>query len=104
MTPLVNWIGLPDQASTAFLFGFFRRDYGAAGLYDLQKSGALNGNQLTVAVITITLFLPCVAQFLIMKKERGMKMTLLMSGAIFVLAFSGGFAANTLLNLLGITL
>jgi ferrous iron transport protein B len=104
MTPLVNWIGLPDQAAVAFLFGFFRRDYGAAGLYDLQKSGGLTGNQLTVAAITLTLFLPCIAQFLIMKKERGIKMALLMSAAIFVLAFCGGFVANTLFKALGVTL
>src|SRR3989304_2151507 len=25
------WLGLPDAAAPAFLFGFFRRDYGAAG-------------------------------------------------------------------------
>jgi ferrous iron transport protein B len=30
--PLIRWLGLPDQAAVAFLFGFFRRDYGAAGL------------------------------------------------------------------------
>ncbi|NIA16660.1 MAG: ferrous iron transport protein B, partial [Nitrospiraceae bacterium] len=52
LEPVVNLIGLPDEAAVAFLFGFFRRDYGAAGLYDLQKSGALSGVQLAVAAIT----------------------------------------------------
>ena len=66
-------MGLPDEAAVAFLFGFFRRDYGAAGLYDLHGRGLLTGNQLPVAAVTLTLFLPCVAQFLIMKKERGWK-------------------------------
>ncbi len=104
LTPLVNWIGLPDETAVAFLFGFFRRDYGAAGLYDLQKAGALTGNQLTVAAITLTLFLPCIAQFLIMKKERGLKATLLMSAAILVLAFSVGALANVIFKVLGVTL
>lgn len=104
LTPVVNMLGLPDQAAVAFLFGFFRRDYGAAGLYDLQKSGAMTGNQLAVAAITLTLFLPCIAQFLIMKKERGWKMTLLSSAGITALAFTVGFLANTLFKLLGVRL
>src|SRR5690606_37604979 len=69
----VSWIGLPESASEIFLFGFFRRDYGAAGLYDLAKGGALTGVQLAVAAVALTLFLPCIAQFLINVKERGWK-------------------------------
>ncbi|NIA07439.1 MAG: ferrous iron transport protein B [Actinobacteria bacterium] len=101
LEPVVNLIGLPDGAAVAFLFGFFRRDYGAAGLYDLQKAGALSGVQLAVAAITLTLFLPCIAQFLMMKKERGWKLTLLTSTGILVLAFVVGFVANAILNGLG---
>ncbi|NIA21773.1 MAG: ferrous iron transport protein B, partial [Anaerolineaceae bacterium] len=104
LEPVVNLIGLPNGAAVAFLFGFFRRDYGAAGLYDLQKAGALSGVQLAVAAITLTLFLPCIAQFLIMKKERGWKMSLLTSAGILVLAFVTGFVANSLLNGLGVQL
>ncbi|MBT9175273.1 MAG: Fe(2+) transporter FeoB [candidate division WS2 bacterium] len=37
----VQWIGLPKESAVAFLFGFFRRDYGAAGLYDLKIAGYL---------------------------------------------------------------
>ncbi len=69
LVPVVNAIGLPDETSNAFLFGFFRRDYGAVGLYDLQRDGLMTGNQLAVAAISLTLFLPCIAQFLIFKKE-----------------------------------
>lgn len=69
----VRWIGLPAEAAQVFLFGFFRRDYGAAGLYDLEKAGAMTGVQLTVAAVALTLFLPCVAQFLMNVKERGWK-------------------------------
>lgn len=104
LQPLVNLIGLPDEAAVAFLFGFFRRDYGAAGLFDLQQHNLLTGNQLAVAAITLTLFLPCVAQFLMMKKERGLKLTLAVSAVIVVLAFLMGFLAHTLLNALGVEL
>jgi ferrous iron transport protein B len=101
---MVRALGLPEGAAVAFLFGFFRRDYGAAGLYDLQHSGALSGVQLTVAAITLTLFLPCIAQFLILKKERGWRMALLTSLVVMVVAFGVGLAASTIFGLLKVTL
>ncbi|MBI5700151.1 ferrous iron transporter B [Candidatus Saganbacteria bacterium] len=100
----VRWIGLPDKAAVAFLFGFFRRDYGAAGLYDLKKAGLFSGNQLVVAAITLTLFLPCIAQFLMNVKERGWKTGLAISVFILFFSFSVGFAVNLLLNIMGISL
>jgi ferrous iron transport protein B len=104
LEPVVNAIGLPDEASVAFLFGFFRRDYGAAGLYDLQAGGLMTGNQLAVAAITLTLFLPCIAQFLIFKKECGTTISIMTSLAICVIAFAVGFIANTFFNIFGIIL
>jgi ferrous iron transport protein B len=104
LEPVVNAIGLPDKASVAFLFGFFRRDYGAAGLYDLQGEGLMTGNQLAVAAITLTLFLPCIAQFLIFKKECGTKISVVTSLCICVIAFAVGFIANTFFNIFGIVL
>lgn len=104
LTPVVNALGLPDQAAVAFLFGFFRRDYGAAGLYDLHTKGVLSGVPLLVSMVTMTLFLPCVAQFLIMKRERGLKAALAMSVLIFVLAFGTGYALNLALRGLGVSL
>ena len=102
LRPAVRLLGLPDQAAVAFLFGFFRRDYGAAGLYDLQH--ALSGSQLTVAAITLTLFLPCIAQFLILKKERGWPVALLTSAIVLAAAFGAGLAAHHLFDLLGVRL
>lgn len=100
----IHWIGLPDSAAVAFLFGFFRRDYGAAGLYDLKKMGLLSGNQLVVACITLTLFLPCIAQLLINVKERGMRMGIAMSIFILFFSFSVGYLVNIILTLFNIQL
>jgi ferrous iron transport protein B len=97
LQPLMRALGLPHEAAVAFLFGFFRRDYGAAGLYDLQKSGGLTLHQLIVAAITLTLFLPCIAQFLVMQKERGTKATLWISGGVFVTAFTVGYLTHLVL-------
>jgi ferrous iron transport protein B len=101
---VMSWIGLPSEAAVAFLFGFFRRDYGAAGLFDLQNAGALTGNQLAVAAITLTLFVPCIAQFLIMKKERGFKTAASIGLFIFPFAFMVGGILNALLELTGVQL
>ncbi len=102
MTPAMAALGLPKETAVAFIFGFFRRDYGAAGLYDLQTKGLLDARQLTVAAVTLTLFIPCVAQFLIMKKERGMKVALGIALFVSVLAFSSGWVLNEFLLVTGI--
>ena len=102
--PPLGILGLPEEASVAFLFGFFRRDYGAAGLYDLAKEGVLSGNQLAVSAVVLTLFLPCIAQFLIMKKEHGWKVTLLVSGFILGVAFGVGLALHAVLAVLRVQL
>lgn len=100
--PIVNLIGLPGEASEAFIFGFFRRDFGAAGLYDLQNSGALSPRQLVVAASTLTLFVPCVAQFTMMIKEKGAKVAIAMAAFIFPFAFFAGFVLNWILVTTGL--
>jgi len=101
-SPVIVGIGLPVEATTAFVFGFFRRDFGAAGLYELQTSGLLTVTQLTVAAVTLTLFVPCVAQFLVMIKERGMKTALIIFVFVTVMAFSSGWFLNKLLLTTGL--
>lgn len=100
----VSWIGLPKEAATAFLYGFFRRDFGAAGLYDLKDAGILSGIPLIVSIVTLALFMPCIAQLSMTIKERGLKMALGMAAFIFPFAFFTGFLVNRLLNALGVTI
>jgi ferrous iron transport protein B len=87
----VGWIGLPREVAVIFLFGFFRRDYGAAGLFDLQQTGLLANVQLIIAAVTLTLFLPCVAQLSVAIKERGARMAASMTLFIFPFAFLVGY-------------
>ncbi len=97
LSVIVKAIGLPAEATTAFVFGFFRRDFGAAGLYDLQTSGLLSISQLTVAAVTLTLFVPCVAQFLVMGRERGTKVAVGIFAFVTLLAFLCGWLLNKIL-------
>lgn len=102
--PLVGFAGLPPQTAVSFLFGFFRRDYGAAGLYDLASKGMLSGIPLVVAAVTLTLFIPCIAQFSVMIKERGLKTALAIAGFIFPFAFLMGSLLNLILKTLRVSL
>ncbi|MFQ6122214.1 MAG: nucleoside recognition domain-containing protein [Dehalococcoidales bacterium] len=104
LEPLVKFIGLPPETAVVFLYGFFRRDFGAAGLYDLHSSGVLLGIPLVVAAVTLTLFIPCVAQFLVMLRERGVKTALAITLFVFPFAFFVGFILNLLLIKLGVSL
>ncbi len=102
-SPIVeHWLGLPAKATDAFLIGFLRRDYGAAGLFNLAQDGLLNGNQILVSIITITLFVPCIANFLMIIKERGLKTALAMTAFIFPFAIAIGGLLNWALILLGV--
>jgi ferrous iron transport protein B len=101
LSPAVSALGLPTETTAAFIFGFFRRDFGAAGLYDLHAQGLLSAQQLTVAAVTMTLFVPCIAQFLMMKKERGWRVSLGIFFVVTIMAFSVGLSLNNVLNLTG---
>jgi len=102
--PLVTrWLGLPPQATLAFLLGFLRRDFGATGLFALQSQGLLSPLQTVVAMVTITLFIPCIAAVLMMARERGWRTTLAMTAFIFPFAFAVGGGLRILLQAAGWT-
>ncbi len=101
-TPLmVHFLGLPAKVTEAFIIGFLRRDYGAAGLFVLSKEGQLNSHQILVSLVTITLFIPCIAQFFMMVKERGLRKALGISAVVIPTAFGVGGMLNFLLKWVG---
>lgn len=95
---VVGVLGLPAKTTEAFLIGFFRRDYGAAGLYALSSAGLLTPVQALVSLVTITLFVPCLAHFLMMIKERGLKLSLFIFFIIIPIAILTGGALNWVLR------
>jgi ferrous iron transport protein B len=89
-----TWLKLPKEASSAFVMGMVRRDFGAAGLFHMD----LSIMQKTVSIITITLFVPCIASFVVMLKERGWKEGLLVWFSTWVTAFFiGGLVAQAVI-------
>lgn len=98
LAPLtVSWLGLPRESATAFIMGIVRRDFAAAGLADIPMTSI----QTVVSLITITLFVPCIASILVMFKERSKKEGALMWLSTWVIAFLIGGTVAQLANLIG---
>jgi len=68
------------------ILGFLRRDYGAAGLFQMVRDGVLSPVQIITALIVLTLFIPCIANFFMIIREHGTRK------ALYILAFITPFA------------
>ena len=91
---VVDWLQLPREAATAFVMGLVRRDFGAAGMYHLD----LTPYQIVAALVTITLFVPCVASLMVMLKERGLREGMIIwFGSLFLALFVGGVVSQILI-------
>jgi ferrous iron transport protein B len=102
--PIVSgWLGLPARAADVFIMGFLRRDYGAAGLFTMVGDGALTATQSVVALTVMTLFVPCVANLLMIVKERGVRVAFAILTFVTIVAVGTGAALNHLLGAFGVT-
>lgn len=95
-------LGLPPETAQILVMGFLRRDYGAAGLFHLAQAGQLTGVQAVVALTVMTLFIPCVANFLMIVKERGLKVAFTLLGVITPIAIVTGAGLHYVFDAFGI--
>jgi hypothetical protein len=79
---LAGILHLPAETAKVFVLGFLRRDYGAAGLFEMAKDNLLTTQQIVVSLIVMTLFIPCIANFFVIIKEQGVRRALLILGFI----------------------
>jgi len=96
-------LGLPSESAGVFVMGFLRRDYGAAGLFKMAQDGSLTGVQSVVALTVMTLFVPCVANLLMIIRERGLRTGLAILAAVTVIAIGTGSVLHVALTMLRIT-
>lgn len=94
-----NLLGLPGETARAFIMGIVRRDFGAAGLYDL----GLEPMQILVSLVVITLFVPCIAAMLVMVKERNWKEALVIWVGSWITAFAAGAIVYQAARFLGLS-
>jgi ferrous iron transport protein B len=102
---VVGLLQLPKEAASAFILGFLRRDYAAAGLFQhfepFMDAGTMTWDmevQVTVALVTITLFIPCIANFFMILKERGWRTGAGIMAFILPFSFGVGAAVNQLMR------
>jgi len=91
-SPVVSGLfGLPKESTIALTIGFFRKDVAVGMLMPL----ALNVKQLFIASVLLAISFPCIATFVVLLKELGLryliKATLIM--------ITTGLLVGTLLNL-----
>ena len=105
VAPVVRGVlGLPESAAGVFILGFLRRDFGAAGLLHMADGGLLDPVNVVVALVTITLFIPCIANFFMIVKEKSWGIALLIALFIFPFAILVGGALNFVLRATGVQL
>ncbi len=95
---MVGWLRLPAESARAIVMGLVRRDFGAAGLYDM----GLTPPQALVALVVITLFVPCVASIMVMAKEHGARIALRIWAGTWIVAFAVGGVLARILTWLGV--
>lgn len=95
----VHLLQLPKEVTNIFIMGIIRRDFGAAGLNSIVSEGFLTPPQAVVALIVITLFVPCIASIMIIFKERKLFQALMIWLNSFIIAFiAGGIVSHILIN------
>ena len=101
-----HFLGLPVETTQGFILGFLRRDYAVVSIFKALEKDAgsmvIDPNQLIVSLVVVTLFVPCLANFFVMIKERGAKTAFLMLAFILPFSFLIGGILRYVLQLLPI--
>lgn len=66
---LVGWLGLPKEAAGALIVGFLRKDVAVGMLLPL----GLSPMQLVIASTMLAIYFPCIATFVVLIRELGVK-------------------------------
>lgn len=85
-----GFLKLDPVVAQVFIMGIIRRDFGAAGLNTLADQGVLNAPQVLIALVVITLFVPCIAAIMVIFKERSWKESVGIWVGSFVISFLVG--------------
>jgi ferrous iron transport protein B len=102
LRPLMNGLlGIPESAVRVFMKTIIRREAGAVELDLLRAS--FDNLQLIVALLTMTLLIPCVNTVVVLFKERGVRIASLTLSGVIVYALLAGGLVNHVCRSLGVT-
>lgn len=96
--PAVTYLlGLPGETVTVMTLGFLRKDVSIALLVPFKLDAA----SIVVASVFLTLYLPCMASFMVTLKELGAKKSALVFAINFVMALVFASLLNLLFGFIG---
>jgi ferrous iron transport protein B len=90
---ITNLLGLPKDAVAAIVIGFLRKDVALGMLAPL----ALSAKQLVVSSVVLAMFFPCIATFIVLLKELGVRSLLKAAGIMIATSLIVGGLLNLIL-------
>jgi len=90
---VTNLLGLPEEAVTAIVIGFLRKDVALGMLAPL----ALSAKQLVIGSVVLAMFFPCIATFVVLLRELGVVNMLKSMGIMIAAALITGGILNLIL-------
>jgi ferrous iron transport protein B len=100
--PVVSGLlGLPTQATEAFILTIVRREAGAAFLKELVDGGLMGGRQIVVALLVMMSIGPCINAALVIGKELGVKVAVCIYAFLIPWALFVGTVVNAGLAVAG---
>lgn len=90
---VVNVLSLPKEAVGALVIGFLRKDVAIGMLLPF----GLSLKQLIIASVVLTMYFPCVATFMVLFRELGIKDLAKSAGIMIFMAFLVGGILNLIL-------
>ncbi|HIE26656.1 TPA: ferrous iron transporter B [Candidatus Poribacteria bacterium] len=93
---ITNLMGLPASVVVALITGFLRKDVAVGMLAPLD----LTAKQLTIASTVLAVYFPCIAAFVVLLKELGIKDMLKSAAIMLGLAVLVGTVMNLILSAL----
>ncbi len=92
--PVITGIwGLPEESVVAIVIGFIRKD-AALGMLALS---ALTAKQMVIGSVVLTMFFPCIATFVVLLKELGLRDFLKSMAIMLISALTAGGILNVVL-------
>ena len=91
---VVNWLGLPADASLSLILGIIRRELAVLPLLEMN----LSTSQLLVGSIVTLFYIPCLAVLGVLTKEFGIKIAAAISLSTIVFAFVFAGLLNHAIN------
>ncbi|NLO56077.1 MAG: ferrous iron transporter B, partial [Thermovirga sp.] len=96
LSPLFRGVlGLPPETAGPILLGFLRKDIAVGMLIPMR----LLPSQMVVAVVTLAMTFPCIATFIVLWRELGVRDMLKTIGIMILAALAAGGALNALFAL-----